>query len=708
MSSIPPSGPPATIPSSAGRWAAGLLLAATLLFWGPCLFGGRVPVAAVYQQQMPPFGTPLPHPTRAWDALLWDSMAQFYPWRLLLQRGFERSELPLWNPHQYCGYPFVGNGQSALFYPPNWLLAVIPADYFLGLSLALHWLLAGLLTYLLARRLGLRPAAAALAGMIYQGSGFMITWAELPTVVNTMAWLPGAWLGVELLFRRRPGGLPLLAVCLGMAVLAGHLQFTAYVWLSTGVYALARAIGRWVKGRPAPAGALLLAVMLGMGLGAPQALPTLELGAVSPRGEQGVSPEGWDFQKTRALLPVELVSLVWPEYLGDPVKGEYVGFNFTEHCGFAGVSALALALLGLAWRRDRWALFYGLGTVAALSIALAGPLAYLMYFWVPKLGQAGNFARILGVYTLCLAVLAGMGLDRLLGWVERNLVAGPPARVAIPMALGGAVMALLLFELVPWGWRFLPLSPREQVYPHTELTRTLQKAGSDPQSRILLITPRKNWSIFEVPRALLPPNADTVYGWHSPQGYDSLSLASYRDLANQAEGEWVSPKENGNMMLLQALRSPLLDAAAVGWVASLEPLSEPGLERESHSGEGIYLYRRTQAPPRMRTAPPGGAARPIGASFNTLSLETQDAKSLIIADAYYPGWLAFSSGRPVPVNRHAVFRELAPGAGTQRVWMTFYPTSVVGGLFFALLSLMTLAAIAVGGRRRGGDDGGRN
>jgi len=102
-------------------------------------------------------------------------MAQFYPWRLLLRRGFEGGELPLWNPHQYCGYPFVGNGQSALFYPPNWLLWLIPADYFMGLSLALHWFLAGLFTFLLARTLGLRPGAAALAGIVYQCSGFMIT-----------------------------------------------------------------------------------------------------------------------------------------------------------------------------------------------------------------------------------------------------------------------------------------------------------------------------------------------------------------------------------------------------------------------------------------------------------------------------------------------------------------------------------------------------
>lgn len=704
--SVPAIPAPASTPPRAGHGPILLLVLTAVLFWWPCLVGGKVPVAAVYQQQMPPFGNPSTTPTRAWDALLWDSMAQFYPWRVLLQRGLQSGELPLWNPYQYCGYPFVGNGQSALFYPPNWLLLWIPVNYFLGLSLALHWLLSGLLTYLLCRTLGLRPGAAALAGIIFETSGFMIAWCELPTVVNTMAWLPGAWLGVEWLFRRRRGGLAMVALSLGLTLLAGHLQFAAYVWLATGVYALLRGLARWVARRRAPVAALALAVVLALGVGAPQVLPTLELGLASPRGAQGASLEGWQFQKTRALLPVELVTFLFPEAAGDPVTGGYRGFSFTEHCGYAGVFAVLFALLGIAWRRDRWALLYALGAVAAVSIAMAGPLAYLLYFYVPKLGQAGNFARILGVYTLCLAVLAGMGFDRLLAWVTRHLTGTPRTRATVLAAFTILAAALILGELVPWGWRFLPLAPQAQVYPDTDTTRTLQHLGLSPRSRVLTLTSRRNWSLFNVPEALLPPNAATVYGWYSPQGYDSLSIAAYREYAAATEGAEISPEENGNMMLLNNPDSQLLDQARVTWIASLAPLSSGKLTLLKRTSEGVYLYRRSVDPFPIT---PGAVATGrydhslLVETLNTLRVEEYATQPRLLAHStFYPGWRAFVNTRPAPAEPRGLFPSVpAFGPGYRVLWMAFYPSTVVVGVFLGLVALMLITAITVASRLPG-------
>jgi hypothetical protein len=644
-------------------------------------------------------------------------MAQFYPWRLLLQRGLRRGELPLWNPYQYCGYPFVGNGQSAIFYPPNWLLLVVDAKYFLGLSLALHWFLAGALTFFLARALGLRPAGAVLAGLLYQASGFMIAWAELPTVVNTMAWLPGAWLGVELLFRGDPlsraagaaGTLPrqrgsawgtgLLAMSLGLCLLAGHLQFAAYVWLTTALYALARALYRWFTRRPAPGVALCLGAVLGLGLGMPQVLPSLELGRYSPRGEMKVSAEGWRFQQQRALQPVELLTFLWPEALGDPVTGTYPGLSFTEHCGYAGVLALILALLGVALRRDRWAALYAAGAAAGVSIAMAGPLAWLLYFGLPKLGLTGGFARILGVYTLCLAVLAGMGLDAVLSRLAMQKRAG-----LLPALVAGVTVVIVAAELFPWGWRFLPLAPQEQVYPDTALTRLLQEKGRDPNYRVLCITPRENWTLTKVPQALLPPNAATVYGWYSPQGYDSLSLASYRAWAQEMEGADVSPVTNGNMMLLNNPQSPLLDYAAVQWVVSADPLEGPYWRLVSQV-DGTYLYEAPSHALAWHSHAAGEILAPVTArTLNTLLINKWGAPepALEVSSAAYPGWQAHADYGPLGIG---ISRRALSAVNTldrpSEVWLAFYPSSVVVGLFLGLLSLAVLAGLATSalGRR---------
>ena len=110
----------------------------SVLFWSDCLFGPDTPLAAEFQAEMEPWRSEahLPPVTRPWDALLWDGVAQFYPWRLLAARSMRAGQLALWNPHQFCGYPLVANGQSALFYPPNWLLALVDVKWGLGLLAA--------------------------------------------------------------------------------------------------------------------------------------------------------------------------------------------------------------------------------------------------------------------------------------------------------------------------------------------------------------------------------------------------------------------------------------------------------------------------------------------------------------------------------------------------------------------------------------------
>jgi len=189
--------------------AIALLAALAVAFWGNCLFGGKVPVAALYQKQMLPWSAVAEASTerRQWDSLLWDSMAQFYPWRLLLHRAAQTDQLPLWNPYQFCGYPFVGNGQSAMFYPLNWLYFVVHPKVGLGLSAALHFFLGGLFVFGLARAWKLSVLPALFAALAFSYGGFMVTWIELPTLPNSLVWLPLAWWGIELSVRG--GAVPL-------------------------------------------------------------------------------------------------------------------------------------------------------------------------------------------------------------------------------------------------------------------------------------------------------------------------------------------------------------------------------------------------------------------------------------------------------------------------------------------------------------------
>ncbi len=686
--------------------AVAILAAVAAGFWAPCLFFGRVPATVQHQSWMEPWrgAEGSAPPTRQWDPLLWDSVAQFYPWRVLLRRGLHGGELPLWSPYQYCGYPLVGNGQSAIFYPPNWLLLILPAAQFLGVSLALHLFIAGLLTFYFCRLLGLSVIPALFAGLAFSYGGFMVTWALLPTLVASAIWLPGALTGIELTQRgRRCWGIVLLAVSLGLTLLAGHMQIAAYVWMVTGVYALGRLLyNLWRKQAvawwPIAAGA-----GLGLMLGMVQVLPTVELGVNSPRGSQVPTPQGWQFQQHRALRPFELVTFVSPDALGTPASrsatdqywGTKFGIVYSEHCGFAGVVTLLLALVAVIYRRDRISWAFACAALVVLSVIMGGPLTHLLYFWVPKIGVMGSFARLLFVYIFLVAVLAAVGLDHLMG---RTCATGRLGRAASYL-LGIGFTVVLLAELLPWAWRFVPMQPAADLYRQTELTRQIEKWCDPTEGRVLAVTPRRAWSLLHTPDAVLPPNSATVYAYHSPQGYDSLSIDDYYKFAAKIEREPPAPVENGNMMLLENYTSPLLSDAAVRWIVSREPLRGDDL-RLLWEGEGAYLYQ-AEAPPRFRVnTAQGTTIEPsiveTGLNYVKVHLPVAGGGTLLTADAWYPGWRYFVNERPAAASRYGVFCRLELAGGAQSVLMVYYPVTVLWGLFVTLVAVGVLAGLAVG------------
>ena len=65
-----------------------------------------------------------------------------------------------WNPLSLGGTPWLGNPQTAMFYPPNWLYALVDSRWAVSWLMVGHHWLAGLGTYLLCRRYGLAWSAA--------------------------------------------------------------------------------------------------------------------------------------------------------------------------------------------------------------------------------------------------------------------------------------------------------------------------------------------------------------------------------------------------------------------------------------------------------------------------------------------------------------------------------------------------------------------
>ncbi len=167
-------------------WPLLLLFVVCSLYWHRVLDSQTV-LLPDSLQGFAPFGSQARAP---WNILQWDALAQYFPWRTFAARELHQGRIPLWNPHQFAGTPFLANGQSAVFYPLSWPFWTMDVARAFGVSAWIHSLLAAFSTYFLCQNWKLSRAASLLAAIAFTFCGFLTFWISLPTLANTASWLP--------------------------------------------------------------------------------------------------------------------------------------------------------------------------------------------------------------------------------------------------------------------------------------------------------------------------------------------------------------------------------------------------------------------------------------------------------------------------------------------------------------------------------------
>jgi len=344
----------------------------------------------------------------------WD-LPQFAAWRAFAVDNIRAGHFPLWNPYAYSGQPFLGDFNSAELYPPNVIFLFLPLARAFNLSLLLHLLILGWGVGYWAAQRGIRPVAAALAGVAAMLSGpvFMRLPAGQVGNICSMAWAPWMFCALEAAWQGRPGRPALLAgACVALQILGGQPQYAVFVAVAAGlhtmVYALAKR-GWWRK-----LWVLAFAYAVGLLLSAMQWLPGLAATAESVR--QGKLP--YDFARESSFPPENVLTLLTPEFFGHMFGYDYWGrIVLWESCLFVGVSGVALAAVALVGRER--------GRQARLDILLAGllfilalgdytPLQHLMYDYVPGFGEMRAFAKFDFPALLFVALAIGAGADAIL------------------------------------------------------------------------------------------------------------------------------------------------------------------------------------------------------------------------------------------------------------------------------------------------------
>ncbi|HEX5324201.1 MAG TPA: hypothetical protein VFW40_10470 [Capsulimonadaceae bacterium] len=711
---------------------------------------GRVLLPANLLHDVFPWRTADPKALVPWNVLQFDGIAQFYPWRLFAAQTWRQGFVPLWNPYEFCGTPFLANSQSAVLYPLNLLFVLLPVMYAFGASAILHLFLTGAFLYAFLRRAcGLSSAPALLGAAVWQLSTWQVSWLALPTFLCTSCWLPLALLLTHRLAERPSfSRAAALGLTLGVMLLAGHLQIAFYCLLLIVAYAVFSVVRQRVSLASALPSAVLIAALTIM-IAAPQLLPVLELSQVSHRAGAAPTAAGYAGYVGLALPARHLATLFLPGLFGHPNDGTYWDdprFNFAEVACYVGVLAFILALLGLfaRWRESMEVRFFAISGLIALLLALGTPLDALLYFGVPGFGQTGSPARILVLWTLCLAILAAFGCQALLErdsvkkapvigafiaalvlfglafggtylWIGQNapkaladlaaastdirLYAGlflASAAIAyffwkgsVPRRVAGALLiALAAFDLIFVNFGYNPAVAPADVYPQTPLTQWLAAHAGD--SRIMPVN--RDWSLSQPPAAILPPNAATVYGLPETQGYDSLQTGRYVAFASALDGhQSPSPVANGNMVFTYGAGSREARDSAARYMVSLAPITGFGVPLYSDGVASVYEDKGALPMARMEG---GGTASVRSDSPTRVHISYNGQGNLVVAEQWYPGWKAYANGKSaVIVAGPEVFRTVAELEGPSGiVEMRYAPTSFRVGLFLMCAALLVLAA----------------
>ncbi len=562
-----------------------------------------------------------------------DCTFSYFPRRVFATKMIRQGELPFWNPHQFCGTPFMAAFQTAVLYPVNLVLYLFDPATQMDLFLYIHFMIAAVFTFLLGRKLALSREASVISAVTFTFCGFMVTRYGQPTFISTASWLPALlFFGEHLLERpglRRAG---LLGLAFSLCILAGFPQLAMFNIYALVTYMLVRVLlekGKTARWRGMVLGLVIVALGLATLVCAFQLLPTWELSTFSYRK---ILP--YDMVLSSAHHNLVSLKYLVPDILGHPrdvgvLSKELVKVgrepvfqqNYVSTTGYLGVLPLLLAVVALAGLR-RKAIPLVILAAISLLVVFGTPLLHVFYRLLPGF----NFSRIdrvIVVYMCSVAVLAGYGFDAALACGKRRLFVGAAFLVfaagfagwfrlagwrAIHGYIAGAIGAeayltyasrevyiFLVFALLSGvlllaaGRRF----PRRIVLvaavgllladlvPNALGFKVSQPAGKIvPPSKIIddLKDDTGTWRFAKYGAEVIPSNTATIVGLHDIHGYDALNVNRYMEVLGAVDSTMIAVsnaalrRRIGPIAGRDALESRILDMLNVKYIMTVADL----------------------------------------------------------------------------------------------------------------------------------------
>jgi hypothetical protein len=657
-----------------------------------------------------------------------DLVYQQLPWFQFQATEWRHLRPPLWDPHQWCGQPFLGQVLGAA-YPLNWVLPHLPFDRGRIRFSVLHWYFVlihfqgALFAYWLCRDLKRSRAASLLAGLVFTLGAFLGN-TDWPQHLNGAVWAPAIFLFL-LRALRGERAFPSAALCgvfSGVAWLSGHHEVPIYLTTAVGgVWLFSIARGQTSRRRLLALAAVTAAfTILTSGL---QTLPGYEYGRLALRWA-GAGAQAWNEPVPYSVHQV--YSFTPASVLGMVLPGRFQHVN-----PFIGVTALALALLGLmlGWKNHSPARLFGVMALLGLLFSMGGENVFhgLLYSLFPLFDKARAPARALVIFNLGVAPLIAFGLDALRDeprsvWLRRMIWCLAAVALGIFAVSGGlsiagrlsleapvmftALAAALLAALLA-AWSAQAISGRALAVALVLLS--LFELGRVADARMADLRDTRRPSLLAGLRA-----NDDVAAFLRGQAKPLRVDVDEQDIPSNF-GDWHSldtlggyvPGVTANIFRLGTHLPRVQDLLAVNYRVGRNP-SRADQQLVFQGASGVNVYRNPAALPRARVvhdAPPelercDGAEEPVSFAAMQPSRVALDATlgcrgMVVLADTAFPGWRAEVDGRQAPIHEiSGALRGVVVERGSHRIEMTYRPVSVTLG------ALMTLSGLLAAGLLR--------
>ena len=672
---------------------------------------------------------------------------------------WHQGAFPLWDPHQWCGQPFLGQVVGAAN-PVNWPFFLLPLDEAGKVPLAVfHWyfvaihFLGGLFAYWLCRDLLLSRAASLAGGLVFALSGFFggNPWIG---IMGGFLWTPLVFLFLLRLLRgyRPTASAALCGLFLGAAWLSGHHEVPIYLSFAVaGIWLYHVAISTGPDRRRLVLLAALASVIAVLTSGL-QTVPGYEYAKLAERwvgADHGLSWNEtipYSVDTMYSFRPGSLASLVVPWLVNDSN-------------GYLGVAALTLAVLGVVTRwRERWVRLFTAVALFGLLFAMGTYNIFhgILYAAMPLFGKARVPGRLLSMFDFAAAPLAAYGLDALLARGE-SFPLGTVRRIALALAaVGGGLyvialgasavtqkfepaenvmftgLAALLLAGVLLAWQRGAVAARFVVPAVFALMLAefgmvtgvfAERSGKGHGAYAGKLTAYEDIARFlKKQPGLVRIDFDDTFNFGDWEGIDSLKGFGAGVTSNILQLEWGSPRTQ--------------DLLGVTYSVSRAP-SRPGQALVFQGSSGFNVYWNPGAFPRVWTvhraalmssaaslraaiADPGFDFREIapvldgapalemceGAedvwmtarSAGSVSIAAQmDCRGMVVmADTWYPGWYATVDGRPATIYRpYAALRGVVVEKGSHTVVLRYRPRSAMLGAMMTAVGILGACALAL-------------